>query len=91
VNATEYPNEFQSLTDTNSKGKYFVDIGARGKAANSDHYWFTENGVPAFFIYTRGGIRAYHDVFDKAETLPLDHVDALRELIIQFYSQMMGP
>ncbi|MFZ9452499.1 MAG: aminopeptidase, partial [Bacteroidia bacterium] len=42
-----------------------------GKAANSDHYWFTEKGVKSVFLYTMGGISAYHDPYDKSETLPL--------------------
>ncbi|MNT70285.1 hypothetical protein D3C72_2086510 [compost metagenome] len=58
---------------------------SRGKAANSDHYFFTEKGVPAFFIYTQGGIAAYHDIYDQARTLPLDHQEQLFELIVQFF------
>jgi uncharacterized membrane protein len=36
---------------------------------------FSEAGVPAFFIYTLGGITAYHDVKDVAKTLPLTKYD----------------
>lgn len=90
VNATEHPNEFGSLQSLNAKLRAFIDVGARGKAANSDHYWFAESGVPAFFIYTRGGIKAYHDVFDRAETLPLQKVGDLQRLIIEFYSSLMS-
>ena len=55
VNATIYPKEFALLNDINNESKYLVKIASRGKAANSDHYWFTEKGVPAFFLYTMGG------------------------------------
>ena len=76
VNATEFPKEFAWMNEVNDKEKLFVKINSRGKAANSDHYFFTEKGVPAFFFYTMGGIKAYHDVFDKARTLPLnEHED----------------
>jgi hypothetical protein len=66
-----------------------VKINARGKAANSDHYFFTEKGVPAFFIYTLGGIKAYHDVFDRPETLPLNEYDDLFKLIIGFNKSLI--
>ncbi len=59
-------------------------------AANSDHYHFTEAGVPAFFFYTMGGIKAYHDVFDKAETLPLNEHEDLFRLVLKFNEKLMG-
>ena len=89
VNATEFPKEFTYLTDANNTGNYLVKINARGKAANSDHYWFTEKGVPAFFMYTLGGVKAYHDVFDKAATLPLTEYADLFKLIITFNEKLM--
>jgi hypothetical protein len=27
---------------------------------------FHTKGVPCFFIYTLGGIQAYHDIYDRA-------------------------
>ena len=90
VNATEYKNEFAALNAVNDSGKYVVKINARGKAANSDHYWFSEKGVPAFFFYTLGGIKAYHDVYDRAETLPLNEYEDLIKLIIGFEEKVMG-
>ncbi len=84
VNATEFPTEFALMQKINSDNKYLKAINARGKAANSDHYFFTENGVPAFFFYTLGGIAAYHDVYDKATTLPLTEQVDLLQLLIKF-------
>ena len=89
VNATEFPKEFAFLNEANNAGNYLTKINVRGKAANSDHYWFTEHGVPAFFMYTLGGIKAYHDVFDKASTLPLTEFADLFKLIIQFNEKLM--
>jgi len=66
-----------------------VKVNPRGKAANSDHYYFTEKGVPAFFIYTLGGIKAYHDVFDISKTLPLTEYKDLFKLILKFNSSLM--
>lgn len=84
VNATEYPNEFKLLQNLNAEGKYIPEIKSRGKAANSDHYHFTEAGVPSFFIYTNGGKGYYHDIFDKANTLSLSNIAALSELLRDF-------
>ncbi len=90
VNATEFPKEFAMMNAVNDEGKFLVKINSRGKAANSDHYFFTEKGVPAFFFYTLGGIKAYHDVFDRAETLPLNEHEDLFKLLIKFNQKLMG-
>jgi aminopeptidase YwaD len=84
VNATEFPKEFAWMQKVNADGKYLKAVNPRGKAANSDHYFFSEKGVPAFFFYTLGGIAAYHDVFDKAATLPLTEQADLMQLMIKF-------
>jgi aminopeptidase YwaD len=90
VNATQYPKEFALLNQVNDAGKYLVKINPRGKAANSDHYFFTEKGVPAFFLYTQGGNNAYHDVFDKAETLPFTVYENLFKLFLGFNQALMN-
>jgi len=90
VNATQYPREFALLNQVNDAGKLLVKINPRGKAANSDHYFFTEKGVPAFFLYTQGGISAYHDVFDRAETLPLTVYENLFKLFTGFNKALMN-
>ena len=90
VNATQYPKEFAALNKVNDEGKFLVKINPRGKAANSDHYFFTEKGVPAFFLYTQGGIAAYHDVFDKPETLPFTVYENLFKLFVVFNKTLMN-
>jgi aminopeptidase YwaD len=90
VNATQYPKEFSLLNKINDADKLLVKINARGKAANSDHYYFTEKGVPAFFLYTQGGISAYHDVFDRAETLPFTVYENLFKLFTGFNKALMN-
>jgi aminopeptidase YwaD len=84
VNATEFKKEFEALSALNRQHNLLTAVNARGKAANSDHHWFTEKGVPSFFIYTLGGIKAYHDVFDKAHTLPLTDYADLFQLLVKF-------
>jgi aminopeptidase YwaD len=90
VNATEFSKEFAMMNAINEENKLLVKISARGKAANSDHYFFTEKGVPAFFFYTLGGIKAYHDIFDIASTLPLTEYEDLFELVVKFNANLMG-
>ncbi|HVV54232.1 MAG TPA: M28 family peptidase [Mucilaginibacter sp.] len=90
VNATLYPKEFAMLKQINANGHYLVKIASRGKAAISDHYWFTEKGVPSFFIYTMGGIKAYHDVFDISKTLPLNEYNHIFKLLVRFSSALMS-
>jgi len=91
VNATLHPKEFALLNTINHQKKYLGKINSRGKAANSDHYYFSEKGVPAFFIYTQGGPAAYHDVNDQANTLPLTKFRKLYRLIIKFNTAIMQP
>lgn len=90
VNATQYAKEFEALKKINEEGKFLVKINPRGKAANSDHYFFTEKGVPAFFLYTQGGIAAYHDIFDKPETLPFTVYENLFKLFVGFNKTLMN-
>lgn len=84
VNGTEFPQPFRQLVVLNEKEQLLKVVSPRGKAANSDHYSFFEKGVPCFFIYTMGGIAAYHDVYDRAQTLPLTAYDNLFRLLTEF-------
>ncbi|WP_118975455.1 M28 family metallopeptidase [Taibaiella koreensis] len=86
VNGTEHKTAFDLLTQLNAEGKYLPEIKARGTAHNSDHYPFSEKGVPAFFFYTNGGKGYYHDIWDKADQVSLKKVSGLSELIRQFVS-----
>ncbi|TXC78999.1 M28 family metallopeptidase [Luteibaculum oceani] len=89
VNGKTFPAWMEKLDAANQKlSTPFTNIKLRGEAANSDHYWFTKKGVPAFFIYTMGGITAYHDIFDKAETLPFTRYEAVLEMIKHFISEI---
>ena len=65
-------------------GDYLPTIASRGKAQNSDHYYFTENGVKSFFFYLMGDYQFYHDVDDKADSLPLSKYNEAFKLIQKF-------
>ena len=84
VNATVFPDEFQELQLVNMDGDFLPTIASRGKAQNSDHHYFTENGVKSFFFYLMGDYHFYHDVDDKAEALPLSKYNEAFKLIQQF-------
>jgi aminopeptidase YwaD len=88
VNSTVFKEQFNLLKSINDQSQLLPQLKTRGKAANSDHYWFSEKGVPAFFIYTMGGIKAYHDIDDKAETLPLTKYKELHQLLLSFIQQL---
>jgi len=90
VNGTIFKNEFDVLKEINSKNNLIKEVKIRGKAANSDHYFFSEKGVKAFFIYALGGIKAYHDIYDRAETLPLNEFENMFDLIIKFTDHLVN-
>lgn len=88
VNATILPKQFELLDSINTENDYLFQLKKRGKAASSDHHWFTEAGIPAFFIYLMGGIDAYHDVFDQSATLPLTEFEDSFRLIRDFVDEL---
>jgi aminopeptidase YwaD len=84
VNGAVFKKQFATMVKINKKKGYLAKVKVRGKAANSDHYFFSEAGVPAFFVYTMGGVSYYHDVFDQSKTLPLNEFDSLFLLFRDF-------
>jgi hypothetical protein len=88
VNSTLFPKEFDRLTALNEQSKFLTQIKKRGPAANSDHYFFTEAGVPALYIYTMGPNKNYHDVFDKYDALSFQAFGPLSDLLEQFFRGM---
>lgn len=67
VNGSVFKEPFNKLVEINKKNNYLPEIKERGKAANSDHYFFSEKGVQAFFFYQMGLYKHYHDVHDVGE------------------------
>lgn len=88
VNGSLHKNEFSLLDSLNKETKGLPKIVARGPAANSDHYPFSERGVPAFFIYTLGEITAYHDIDDKPEVVTFSKFSEVFTLITRFLKEM---
>ncbi len=88
VNATLFEKEFALLQEINKEKDYLTQIKSRGPAANSDHYWFTQMGVPAFFIYTMGPNKNYHDVFDTYVNLSFAEVMDITDLLVHFAEKL---
>lgn len=88
VNGTKHEEEFNKLVEINSKKNYLAEIKKRGPTANSDHYFFSESGVPAFFIYSMGSVTNYHDIYDTAENTPLHKFDEVQSLLIDFVNSL---
>lgn len=81
VNGKIFPRELALIEDINKSRGYGIGIKSRGKAKNSDHYWFTEKGVKSFFIYTMGDIKAYHNIDDVSENLKFSNYENIFRLI----------
>ena len=90
VNATIYPKEFNILKQINNQDDLLAKVNSRGEAANSDHYFFSKNNVPAFYIYTMGGIKAYHDIYDISATLPMNKYNDIFTLLLKFNAALMN-
>jgi len=84
VNGAIHEKQFALLNKINSEQHLVKEVKKRGKAQNSDHYWFSEAGVPCFFVYTLGGVTFYHDVNDIEKTLPLSDYNDVFKLIVDF-------
>ena len=90
VNGSVYPREFNILKQINNKDGLLAKVNSRGKAANSDHYFFSKNDVPAFYIYTLGGIKAYHDIYDISATLPMNKYNDIFTLLLKFNDALIN-
>ena len=87
VNGTIFPKQMEKLKSINDREKYLPAVKVRGKARNSDHYWFSEAGVPCFFFYLMGPYPHYHDINDKASAVPLTNFSSafllFRDFIVE--------
>lgn len=91
VNGEQQNRAYQLLDSVNTTGKYLKNVQKRANAANSDHYPFTQKGVPAIFVYTLGDVTAYHDPNDRPEQLRWQHYGAIFGLLRSFTDQWQQP
>jgi len=71
VACPESPDLAERLLETNAATDRPIALHTRPNRANSDHWPFTEAGIPAVFFYLEGGKPYYHDIFDRPEELSL--------------------
>lgn len=82
VNTEEHNDLLLRLRKINSdRSINLPEIRQRGNTKNSDHYFFTELGIPAVFIYSNGGQGYYHDVYDTAPNLLYTNIDKVFYLL----------
>lgn len=91
VNGEQQSRAYQLLDSLNAAGKYLKNVQKRANAANSDHYPFTQKGVPAIFVYTLGNVTAYHDPNDRSENLRWQHYRQIFGLLRSFTDQWQQP
>jgi Zn-dependent M28 family amino/carboxypeptidase len=88
VNGSVFQEKFDLLSSINSTQQFVSQVKIRGKAANSDHYFFSEAGVPAFFMYTMGPNKHYHDVGDTYENLSFNEFNDIFQLLVDFEEEV---
>ncbi len=88
VNGSIHRDKFDRMVAMNSDNDWLKQVKIRGSMCKSDHCFFHEKGVPAFYIYTLGGVAFYHDIYDKSETLPLTEFEDIMQLLIHFIAEL---
>ncbi len=87
VNGSVHEDVYDLFSKINKEKGYLSKVGKRGPAANSDHYWFDQNNVKSIFIYTLGGSKAYHDIYDTNDNLTLSKYNECFQLITDFIQE----
>lgn len=71
VGGKDFKSLFDGFIQLNQHARVEMPMRARPNAPNSDHWPFTQKGIPALFWYTEGGKPHYHDVYDRPNQLEL--------------------
>jgi aminopeptidase YwaD len=87
VGGVDNPDYFKVLSAVNDVLNLGI-LGKRKNAPNGDHYFLTQKGVKAFYLYTNKGKQPYHSVFDKYDTLEWDDFSNTFELSREFIKQI---
>lgn len=88
VNSTVYKSEYEKLLKINEKYSLLKEVKKRGPAANSDHYYFYEKGVPSYFVYSLGAYKEYHNIYDTREKVPLNAYESIFKLFMFFIDEL---
>jgi Zn-dependent M28 family amino/carboxypeptidase len=83
VNGSKFPEFLKIVNQINDEKNYLTKVKSRGESCNSDHCFFYQKGVKAFFIYSMGKeYMHYHNIYDKANALPLTKYEEIFKLLI---------
>jgi hypothetical protein len=88
VNGLNHPQKMELLTKINTENHYLTEITPAENSANSDHYWFTNQAVPAFFIYAKGKTGKGHHPDDTCENCTLSGYNDIFKLFYQFIKEL---
>lgn len=88
VNGSELKPQFNILKNINDSLTLLPKVQPRVQGCISDQCYFFRKGVPCFFVYTMGGIKAYHDIYDIPKTLSLYSFDNLAQLSKLFIARL---
>ncbi|MFK7846900.1 MAG: M28 family peptidase [Rhodothermales bacterium] len=83
VAGSDFEPEYNLLTQINDSLQT-GPLSKRPNAPNSDHYFFLEQGVRGFFLYTNKGDQPYHHPQDLYDSLDWDDFMHMYELVKQF-------
>lgn len=84
INGLNLPREMDWLTTINNENNYLPTVTPAENSRNSDHYWFTTQGVPAFFVLAKGKTAKGHHPDDRCENCTLSGYNAIFKLFYQF-------
>lgn len=83
VAGSDFEFEFNLLAQVNDSLQ-IGDLNKRPNAPNSDHFFFLEQGVRGFFLYTNKGDQPYHHPNDQQDLLDWDDFIDMYELVKHF-------
>ena len=87
-NAPQRPLEAAIVQKINEEKHYMKEVEERTGTANSDHWPFHENGIPAIFFLTKGRAGGGHNIFDTPDKLPLYGYENLFKLVIDLTKEL---
>jgi hypothetical protein len=86
-NGTTDSVRFETMNRINEQNEYLKELRMRGESRSSDHYYFHQKGVPAFFLLTIGNEhRHYHTIYDTRESLPFTKYNEVFRLVTDFFN-----
>lgn len=85
----DFPEQLALLEEINTELDAVPKVQPRGNRANSDHYFFVKEGVPAVFIFTMGGPPHYHDIYDTYENMQFSRYYEVYQLFVGFLNKLM--